>query len=336
MKNLLTVGAPPHFHAEDSIRRRMATVILALLPVAVFSVVSFGWRALVLLVVTVLSCVGTETLFCAVLKKKNTASDLSSVVSGLLLAFCLPVTTPYLAAVAGGVFAIAVVKLLFGGLGRNFLNPALAARAFLYTFSSLPVVGVAAFSDPKVPVLYDGLFGWKTGFVPETGEELLSVLKAGELPRTNFADILMGNTAGNLGETCLVLLAIGGVFLILRGIVSWQVPLAFLGGTALCAFLFPYGGQTFSGVHVLLELCGGGTVLAAFFLATDPVTGPVTGKGRLLYGFLCGVLTVVFRRLDSVGDGVTFAILLMNLFAVAFDRLTAPRRYGRGGEKKHG
>lgn len=336
MKNLLTVGAPPHFHAEDSIRRRMAMVILALSPVAVISAVSFGWRALVLLAVTVLSCVITETLVCLVRKKKNTVADLSCVVTGLLLAFCLPVNTPYLVAALGGVFAIALVKQLFGGLGRNFLNPALAARAFLYTFSSLPVVGVAAFADPKVPVLYDALFGWKADFAPETGEELLSVLKAGELPRAEISDILLGNTAGNLGETCLLLLVIGGVFLILRRIVSWQIPLAFLAGTALCALLFPYGGQMFSRVHLLLELCGGGTVLAAFFLATDPVTGPVTGKGRLLYGFLCGVLTVVFRCLGCVGDGVTFAILLMNVFAVAFDRLTAPRRYGRGGEKKHG
>lgn len=331
MKKLMLVSSSPHFRADTSVRKIMMTVILSFLPVLIFSVIAYGLRALVVTVLSVVTCIVSEFVFDRVRRHEQTVSDFSCVVNGMLFAFCLPVDIPYLMVVCGAVFGTVIVKMMFGGLGKYWISPAMTSKIFLCTWLAFPTVSVQAFSAEKVPVLYDSLFGWGTEVDVPATVTLLDTLKA-EAPFDGTAwDLLLGTKGGNLGEICTVLLLVAGLYCVVCDAMSRSVPFLYLAGVAAASLLIPYGGQFFSADHVLLQLCGGGTVLIAFFVATDFSTCPVTTGGRILFGLLCGVLTVVLRRIGCPGDGAVYAVLFAELFTDLIDRIARPRPYGKGG-----
>jgi len=313
----------------------MLDVIIAMIPISAMSVVFFGWRALALTVVCVGACIAFESLFNVIAKKKNTVSDLSAVVTGMLLSFNLPVTAPYWMAVIGALFAIVVVKMIFGGLGKNFANPALAARAFLFSWPTLMTTFVKPFITPGLPVFYDPIFT-NGAELPDyidsitTATPLVS-LKSGVLPDISLADMFIGNVGGCIGEVCIAAILLGGLYLLLRGVITWHIPVAYLGTVAIVTYIFPLTGGHFDWQFMTYELLSGGLMLAAFFMATDYVTAPVTSRGKLLFGLGCGLLTVFLRYYSGYNEGVSYAILLMNVLAVPIDKITKPRRFGIGG-----
>lgn len=312
----LLVSSSPHYRSGNSTRRIMADVVIALVPALIAAVVIFGWRSLLVTAVSVAACAAFESLFDLIVKKKNTVPDLSCVVTGVLFAFNLPVTAPIWLVIVGAFIAIVIAKMLFGGLGKNFANPALVGRAAVMTaWPQLMTRWTAPFTSSGVDAVSSAttLAGLKTGNTP-TPEQILQSF--------------LGNTAGCLGEVCTIALLLGGVYLLLRRVITWHVPVAYLGTVAVLTFLFPNGAPMLNWQYMAAQLCSGGLVLGALFMATDYTTCPVTKKGMLLYGVCCGLLTVVFRYFSGYSEGVSYAILLMNVFVIAIDKLTAPRRYG--------
>lgn len=328
MADKFIVSASPHYRSRRNTRSVMFDVILALCPILAMSVIMYGWRALSLTVVSVGSCAVFESAFNLIRNRKNSVWDLSAVVTGMILAFMLPVTASYLMVIAGSFVAIVLVKMLFGGIGKNFLNPALTARAFIELFSD-PVY-VNPFSAQKLSVFYDGLLN-PSDISHLTAEPLLG---SDSLGTRGMFSLLLGDVPGRLGETCVLVIVICGLYLMLRGVITWQVPVSYLGSFALICYLFPVGGGMFSTENMLLQLFGGGVVFAAFFVATDYSTCPLTGKGRLIHGLGCGLLTVLFRYFGAGADGMIYAVLIMNLFAQRLDVLTKPSRYGKGGIRR--
>jgi RnfABCDGE-type electron transport complex D subunit len=310
--NLLHVSSSPHVRAKDSTNRIMAYVILALLPTTLFGIYNFGPKALLLIVVTIASTVATEWVFEKIIHKKSTISDLSAVVTGLLLALNLPVTLPWWEAVLGGVFAIAIVKMLFGGLGQNFMNPALGARCFL----------LIAFAADM------------TNFTTDTytGATPLSAMRNGEV--INSMDALIGRTAGTIGETSTIAILIGAIIMILLGVITLAIPASYL--ISFVIFMLIFGGHGFDMYYIVAQLCSGGIMLGAFFMATDYVTSPITPNGRILFGICCGVLTGLFRCFGANAEGVSFAIILSNLLVPMIEKITIPRAFGQVKEKKEG
>lgn len=332
----LLVSSSPHYRARESTRTVMLDVIIAMIPILAVSVIYFGWRALTLTLVTVASCVAFETLYNFIRRKNNTATDLSCIVTGMLLAFNLPVTAPYWIAVVGSAFAIIVVKMLFGGLGKNFANPALAARAFLFAWPMLMTTFVRPLVGNQLSVFSDPLFtnGVTTNTVDAiTTATPLKSLKAGVMPTQSILDMFMGNTGGCIGETCAAVIILGGLYLLFRRVITWHIPVAYLGTVAIITLFFPLTGEFFDYEFMLAELFSGGLMLAAFFMATDYSTCPMTSKGMLIFGVGCGALTVFLRYFSSYNEGVSYAILLMNVFAFSLDKVTKPRRFGIGGKK---
>lgn len=333
MENLFIVSSSPHYRAKTTVRGVMLDVVIALVPALVAAVVFFGLRALTLVLVSVLSCVLFETLFNKIRKRKNTVFDLSCVVTGILFAFNLPIVAPYWLAVFGAFFAIVVAKMLFGGLGKNFINPALSARAacltswpgLMSTWVAFPAAKtVSAFSEP--------LFSASKTFDGVTGATPLSSLKAGTLPTETFADLFFGFKGGCIGEICCAALLLGGIYLLVRRVITWHIPVAYIGTVALLTFLFHMkGGQAvfFDFDFMLAEILSGGLFLGAFFMATDYSTSPATNGGRLIFGIGCGVLTVALRYFGGMNEGVSYSILIMNVFTFVLDRVAKPRRYGK-------
>ena len=301
----------------------MGAVLVALLPALFAGVWFFGLRALVLTVVTVLACLLSEWLYRMLTKQSNTLPDLSAAVTGVLLAMTLPASVPYWLGAVGGIFAIVVVKGLIGGLGQNIFNPALAARAFLV-------------------LLWPG---WMVRFAPAgTDLEALSIsvdivtsatplhhMVMPALPEESLLDVFLGNMGGCIGEVSALALLLGGGYLLLRKVISWRIPAAYLGCVAVLTLIFSKGQDPL--LWMLYSLMSGGVLLGAFFMATDYATSPVTPKGQLIYGVGCGVLTVLLRYYGLFPEGVTYAILLMNACAWSLDRLTPPTRFGivKGG-----
>lgn len=299
----------PYIKHPDNVRNVMADVIIALMPVVLWGVYAFGVRALSVIAVSVLTSVLTETVITFITKKHITVLDLSAVVTGLLLALSLPVTVPLYIPAVGALFAVGVVKCAFGGLGGNFVNPALAGLVFLkLAFPEKLALTKVPFTDTV------------------TGATPLVSLKEGLLPEDSLYDMLVGNSAGAIGEVSTILILIGGIYLLVRGIISWQIPLAVIGSVAALTVFFS---QNSSGMmFVLAELTSGGLFLAAFFTATDPVTSPMRPVGKLIYGAMIGALTVLLRYYGSAPEGVAYAVLTANLFVGVIDRLTAPARFG--------
>lgn len=290
MKLLITTPAP-HIRSKDSTQSIMLDVIIALIPALVASVVIFGIQALAVTAVCVVVAVFSELIFEWAMKKPITISDLSAVVTGLLLAFCLPVlqVKDLWIAALGSVIAIVVVKQLFGGIGQNFANPAITAR----------VVLLISFSGIMAPWTADSV----TGATPLAG---------GSVP--GLTGMLLGLHPGCLGETCAAALLIGGIYLLIRKVISWHIPVAYLGTVAIVSLA---GGQ-----DLTIQLLGGGLLLGAFFMATDYTTSPMTNEGKLLYGVGCGVLTMMIRLWGATPEGVSYAILLMNILTPHIDKLT--------------
>ncbi|MBQ9098938.1 MAG: RnfABCDGE type electron transport complex subunit D [Clostridia bacterium] len=306
---MLTVTPSPHIKHTATTTKVMAEVLIALIPAFVWGVIVFGLNAFLMPAIAVAASVLFEFLTQKLLKKPVTVGDLSAAVTGLLLGFNLPASDSYFLPVVGAAFAIVVVKQLFGGIGKNFVNPALAARVFL--FLSWPDK-MAAFPAPFDRAVVDAV----ASATPRSGAAV------------SLMDLFLGKCGGSIGEISVLLLLIGGIYLMVRGIITWHIPVAYLGTVALITLLFPQGGGFFDPSFMLFELCSGGLVLGAFFMATDYVTSPITGKGRLIFGVGCGLLTVFLRYFGAYPEGVSFAILVMNCLVWYIDKLTRPRVFG--------
>lgn len=308
-EGLLTVTPSPHIKHTDTTARVMLHVLIALMPAFIWGIVVFGWNAAIMPLVAVGASVLFEYLVQKLLRKPVTVGDLSAAVTGLLLGLNLPASDSYFLPVVGAAFAIVVVKQLFGGIGKNFVNPALAARVFL--FLSWPDK-MAAYPAPFDRTVVD--------------------VVASATPRaTGSADLLdlfLGRCGGSIGEISALLLLIGGAYLLICRVISWHIPVTYLGTVALITLVFPQGGGFFDPSFMAFELLSGGLLLGAFFMATDYVTSPVTAKGRIIFGVGCGLLTVFFRYFGAYPEGVSFAILVMNCLVYYIDRLTRPRVFG--------
>lgn len=326
----LTISSSPHAHSPNSTRRLMFDVCLALVPALIAAIWYFGWRCLTVVMVSVAACVFFEWAYRRIMKKENACTDLSAVVTGILLAFVCPPTIPYWVVILGALFAIVLVKQLFGGIGQNIVNPALAARAFLFSWPLFMNTWIrsgvhpAVFSNPTSAAL-DGL----------TAATPLASMSAGKLPAEDALDLFLGQTGGCIGEVCTAALLLGGVYLLLRRVITLRIPLSYLGTVAVLAFTFPLGGANRLD-WMLCQLLSGGLMLGALFMATDYTTSPVTHGGQIAYGVGCGVLTLLFRYFGSYPEGVTYAILIMNCCVGFFDKMGIPKRFGvikkKGGE----
>lgn len=318
MSELLHVSSSPHVRDKVNTGNIMLTVLIALLPSALFGVYNFGPHALMLILVSILCCVATEAVYEKIVHKKLTIQDYSAAVTGLLLALNLPPNAPWWIAVIGSAFAILVVKQLFGGLGQNIMNPALAARCFLL------ISFTGRMTDFAVP---KGAWGNIADTV--SGATPLAALKAGE--SVNWVDIFFGNIQGTIGETSALAILIGAVILLVRGVIDLRIPLTYIGSFAIFVLLF--GGHGFDMNYLLCHLFGGGLMLGAWFMATDYVTTPITKKGQLVYGVCLGVFTGLFRIFGGSAEGVSYAIIFCNLLVPIIERFTMPVAFGKGGKK---
>ena len=318
----LIASSNPHIRSNEDTRSIMLDVIIALCPALLMSVIRFGFRALIAVLVSVASAVFFEWLYRKLLHKPQMIGDLSAVVTGMLLAFVCPVTLPYWMLIVGNFFAIFVVKQLYGGLGKNFLNPALAGRAALVACYTSQMT---SWIDPstKAP-LFGGLADVVTSATP------LAMMKGGEfdalVSQYNLRDMFIGNIGGSAGEISAMMLLIGGLYLIFRKVISWQIPVAYIGTVAVLTFLFPRGNDALT--WMLYNVLGGGLFLGAFFMATDYVTSPVTKKGQLIFGLGCGLITVFIRYFGSYPEGVCYSILIMNCCTWLIDKYTKTTRFG--------
>ena len=323
-KNLkLIATSNPHIRSNETTQTIMRDVIVAMLPALVFACVRFGARALALTAVSVVACVFWEWLYRKLMKKHQTVGDLSAAVTGMLLAFVSPVTMPYWMAVVGAFFAKIIVKQLFGGIGKNFVNPALAGRAFLVgSYADVMTTWI----DPaagKAP-----LMGSVADIV--TAATPMAYLKVGDMAglaeKYEVMDLFVGNCGGSMGEVSALALLVGGAYLIYRKVIGWQIPVAYIGTVAVLSFLFP---KTGSGIEFMLySVFGGGLFLGAIFMATDYVTSPVTKKGQLVFGIGCGLFTVLIRYFGSYNEGVCYSIMVMNLLVPLIEKYTKPTRFG--------
>lgn len=308
----LFASSSPHVRQGDDIKITMGDTILPLVFLLAAAIYYTGVRALTITAVSVVSCVAFEYLYRRILGKSRSVGDMSAVVTGMIIAFCMPVSAPLWFPVVGGFFAIIIVKQLFGGIGRNIFNPAAAAICLLTV--TWPGI-MSTFPDATSKF---SAFATPTDF--ETGITVLASLKNGTLPSNKPFEMLIGYTPGNLGTTEILIIAIAAFVLLYRRIISWRVPLSFLGTVALAALIFPRSpsGRLDS---VIYELMSGSVAFVAVFMATDPVTSPVTKFGRVFYGMACGIITVFIRYFGIYPEGAFFAVLLMNPFVLAFDRL---------------
>jgi len=327
-KKFLTMTASPHIKSPIKTTHIMGEVILALMPALFWAVYIYGLRALTLTVISVISCVVFEFLYRKLMKKSNTISDLSAVVTGILLAFSLPVSVPLWIPAVGGFFAIVIVKQLYGGIGKNVVNPALAARVFL--FIAYPGE-LTAFTAPNkhLPAFKLNVSALAED-IKATATPLVN-LKNGEIPLDSTVSCMLGDISGCIGEISATLLILGGVYLMLRKIISWHIPVTYLATVAIISFIFPAGSVS-SLDFMQYQLFSGGLMLGAIFMATDYVTSPVTKKGRIIFGIGCGLITVFIRFFGGYPEGVSFAILIMNLFVWYLDKGTKPVKFG--GAKK--
>lgn len=314
----LTVSSSPHAHSKTTTRTIMRDVLIALTPALLGSIYFFGFRALMVTLVSASSCVFFEYIYRKLMKLDSTVYDMSAIVTGVLLAFVCPVTIPYWCIIIGDFFAIIIVKQLFGGIGQNFMNPALAARAFLFSWPVLMSNWVkVGFSNAP------GIFNTVDAVTSPTP---LAAMHQGMLPQESLLDMFLGNIGGSLGETSALLLLIGFAYLLIRKVVSIRIPAAFLGTVAILTYLFPKGNDP--AYWMCAQLLTGGVMLGALFMATDFVTSPVTKLGQILFGIGCGLLTVVIRYFGGYNEGVSYAILVMNACVVLLDKVGRPVKFG--------
>ena len=311
MKINLLVNTSPHLHKKESVSRIMWMVVFSLIPAGIAGVYIFGLGALQAIILGVAAAVVTEIVLQLATKKKITVFDGSAVLTGLLLAYNLPPNVPFWLPIIGSVFSIAIGKQIFGGLGQNIFNPALVGRVFL--MASWPKY-MTTFSKP---LNYDAI----------TSATPLAILnEGGVLENISYLDLFLGNRGGCIGEVCILALIIGAVFLLIRGYISWHIPVSYIATTGLFVYLF--GAKVFFTGDWLFHLLSGGLILGAFFMATDYVTSPLTAKGQIVFGIGCGLLTAVIRLWGGYPEGVSYAILIMNAATPIIDRYTKPRIYG--------
>lgn len=319
MNNLLNVSASPHVRDNVSTKSIMRDVAIAMLPTSIFGVVNFGINALLLIIACVATCVLSEYIWQKAMKKKVTVSDYSAVVTGMILALNLPATLPLWIAILGSVFAIIVVKQLYGGLGQNFMNPALAARCFL----------LISFTSRMTDFSANSVAG-ATGVDAVSAATPLAALKAGETVALRSAFI--GTTTGTIGETSALCLLIGAAYLLYKKIISPRIPFTYIG--TVLVFVLIFGGHGFDLNYLLGHLLTGGLIFGAFFMATDYVTTPITPNGQILFAVIIGLLTGIFRIFGPSAEGVSYAIIIGNLLVPLIEKITIPAPFGL--EKKGG
>ena len=317
MNELLHVSSSPHVRSKVNTSNIMLMVVIALMPATIFGIINFGPKALLLVLITVATCVLSEGIFEHFMHKPVTVRDYSAVITGLLLALNLPVGVPWWMPIIGGVFAIIIVKQLFGGLGQNFMNPALAGRCFLLiSFTGL-------MTDFSVEKGAWGLVDTVSGATP------LAAVKAGE--SVDVMRMFLGNTQGTIGETSVIAILIGAVFLLAVKVIDLRIPLTYI--VTFLVFIILFGGHGFDLEFIGAHLCGGGLMLGAWFMATDYVTTPITKKGQIVYGIILGILTGLFRIFGGSAEGVSYAIIFSNLLIPIIERFTRPTAFGKGGKK---
>lgn len=307
MRKLIS-SVSPHVNSPLTTQRIMLDVVLALVPAGIASAIIFGWRALLVIGVCVAVCVFSEWGFEKICKKENTISDLSAVVTGMLLAYNLPVSIPIWQAALGSVIAIVVVKQLFGGIGQNFANPAITARIIMMT----------AFSGTMTAWVFPDAVSTATPLA------MISKGNLGGLP--SYLQMFLGYRGGCLGETCTLALLLGGIYLLGRRVISWHTPVAFIGTVAIMSFI--------CGKDVLYQLMAGGLMIGALFMATDYSSTPPTKWGKVIFGIGCGLITVLIRFWGNFPEGVSFSILIMNILTPYITKLTRSKPFGAGGAKK--
>lgn len=308
----MMISSSPHVRDKETTTNLMGQVLVALMPATVVGIFNFGISAFWIILLSIFSCVFFEGVFQKIMKRKNTIFDLSAAVTGLLLALNLPPDVPFWMPIFGGFFAIVVVKQLFGGLGQNFMNPALAARCFL----------LISFTGRMTTFTYDAI----------TTATPLANLKAGE--SVDILSMFLGTTAGTIGETSALALLIGGGFLLIRKVINYRIPFYYILSFAVFILIYSVvtgGGLDFS--YLLAHLCGGGLMLGAFFMATDYVTSPITSGGKVIFGILLGFLTFLFRIYGSSAEGVSYAIIIGNLLVPLIEKITIPKSFGEGATK---
>ena len=326
MAKRLTVSASPHVRSSETTTGIMLDVIIALVPALVMSAVYFGSRALVLTAVTVITAVLSEFISRKVMKRENTIGDLSAVVTGIILAFNLPATLPLWMAAIGSIVAIVVVKQMFGGVGQNFVNPAMTARIIL----------MVSFPTAMANWVTTGSNAWSADAVTSaTPMATLASVQNGDLSAVadelpSIAEMLLGRHGGSMGEVCSIALICGGIYLLLRKVISPVIPFFFVGTVAVFMFIVGKGNIDF----VIYQLLGGGLMLGAFFMATDYATSPITKKGKIIFAIGCGLITSVIRIYGSLPEGVSFSIILMNILVPHIEHLTLSKPFGALKEKK--
>lgn len=325
MEQMLNVSSNPHVRDKMTTGRIMQLVVLALLPTTLFGIWNFGFRAFLVVLVTVASSVFFEWLYDRLMHKKNTVTDFSAAVTGLLLALNMPPQIPLWMPVLGSAFAIIVVKQLFGGLGQNFMNPALAARCFL----------MISFTGKMTDFAVDKLSGYHC-IDTVTGATALAELKNSGFTADSISvkNLFIGNIHGTIGETSALAILIGAVILLAFKVIDLKIPLTYIGSFAVFVIFYMLGtGKGFDVNYLFSHLFGGGLMLGAWFMATDYVTTPITPKGQLIYGCCLGVVTSIFRLFGGSAEGVSYAIIFCNLLVPLIEKVTKPVAFGKGGKK---
>ena len=319
-KNLkLIATSSPHIRGNETTRSIMLDVIIAMVPAIAFAIYNFGLRALTLTLVSVIGCVFFEWLYRKLMKKPQSIGDLSAVVTGMLLAMTCPVDLPYWTILIGDFFAIILIKQLFGGIGKNFINPALGGRAMLVASYAGMMTRWVDPAGAKAAII-------GAGADVVTAATPLAYMKTGEAVPYSIGEVFIGTIGGSMGEVSALCLLIGGLYLVWRKVINIQIPAAYIGTVAVLSFLFPKSG---SGVEwMLYSIFGGGVFLGAFFMATDYATSPVTKKGQVIFGIGCGIITVLIRYFGSYNEGVCYSIMIMNCCTALIDNYTKPSRFG--------
>ena len=313
MSNLFHVSSSPHVRSKVATKNLMYDVAIAMLPATAWGVIQFGIYSLFVVAATVLACVLSEYVFESLMGKPITISDGSAVVTGMILGLNMPPTIPIWIPVLGGVFAIIIVKQLYGGLGQNWMNPALAARCFLLISFAGPMT---RFYDPSIDAV--------------ASATPLAAMKAGG--EYDLMAMFLGKIPGTIGETSVIAILIGAMILILLGVITLRIPAAYL--VTFAVFMLIFGKEPMNANYLVAELCGGGLMLGAFFMATDYVTSPITPAGQIIYGICCGLLTGIFRCFGANAEGVSFAIILSNILVPIIEKFTIPRAFGLAKEAK--
>lgn len=326
MNELLHVSSSPHIRSKVTTSNIMLMVFIALLPTSIFGVFNFGTKALLVILISIMTCMLTEFAYEKLMHKKVTITDMSAAVTGLLLALNLPYTVPFWIPVIGGIFSILIVKQLFGGLGQNFMNPALAGRCFLLISFTARMTDFAL-PENAVTTIVDAVSNASADAI--TGATPLAVIKSGG--SVDLWSMFIGNTRGTIGETSAIAILIGAIFLLCIKVIDLRIPLTYIGSFII--FITIFGGRGLDLEFIAAHLLGGGLMLGTFFMATDYVTSPITKKGQVVYGVCLGLLTGLFRLFGGSAEGVSYAIIFGNLLVPLIERVTLPTAFGLGGKK---